>query len=110
MKKLLLASLAAIALALGVVALPVAAVEGEATDAPVATSLDDAALTDGGTGDEQSTDPSDPDATTKCDTEEEKCQDEEEGEPEMWPAYIALGALGVTIILIIVINLASKKK
>lgn len=34
---------------------------------------------------------------------------EEATEPEMWPVYISLGALGATLLLIIIINLVGRK-
>lgn len=43
-----------------------------------------------------------------CATEdEEDC--EEEGDPEIWPLYVSLGALGATIVLVIIINLMGRK-
>lgn len=35
---------------------------------------------------------------------------EVESEPEMWPVYVSLGAIGVMILMIIVLNLTGKKK
>jgi len=35
---------------------------------------------------------------------------EEEADPEMWPLYLSLGALGATIILVIIINLVGRRK
>jgi len=47
----------------------------------------------------------DPEADAEVEAEEE-----EAGEPAMWPTYLSLGALGATFILIIIINLASRRK
>lgn len=40
--------------------------------------------------------------------DEEGCG--EETDPEMWPLYVSLGALGATILLVIIINLIGRKK
>lgn len=57
-----------------------------------------------------------PDATGEEAADEEMTEedveentDEEVGEPEMWPVYASLGALGATLILIIIINLTGRK-
>lgn len=34
---------------------------------------------------------------------------EPEEDPEMWPVYLSLGAIGVTFLLIVIINLTSRK-
>lgn len=40
--------------------------------------------------------------------DEEGC--EKEVDPEMWPLYLSLGALAVTVIVVIIINLIGRKK
>lgn len=35
---------------------------------------------------------------------------EEEAEPAMWPVYLSFGAIGVTILMVIILSLTSKKK
>lgn len=42
-------------------------------------------------------------------TDEPGCEDEAI-DPEMWPLYISLGALGATILLVIIINLIGHRK
>lgn len=42
-------------------------------------------------------------------TDEPGCEDEAI-DPEMWPLYLSLGALGVTILLVIIINLIGRHK
>lgn len=44
------------------------------------------------------------------DDEDEVEEIEVETEPEMWPVYVSSGALGVMILMIIILNLTSKKK
>lgn len=61
------------------------------------------------------------DSTAKCgdgsivdaDGNIAKCEDEEESddeEPEMWPMYVSLGALGAAILVFIILNLFGKRK
>ncbi len=52
-----------------------------------------------GAGDQQPNDPS----------KEPPIEDDEE-EAEAWPMYVAFGALGITLVLVIIINLLGRKK
>lgn len=62
--------------------------------------------------------PTDPDTDTPTQSTEEKRDDEtentdenaEESEPEEWPMYLALGALGAAILVFIILNLFGGKK
>lgn len=40
----------------------------------------------------------------------ESAGESEDGEPELWPVYVALGALGAMIILVIIINIIGSRK
>lgn len=59
----------------------------------------------GESSDDEVTTTSDDVVVEEIDVEEE----ETEEEPPMWPVYLSFGAIGVTFLLIIIINLSGRK-
>lgn len=47
---------------------------------------------------------------TKCDEAVGDTEDDEEGEPQQWPMYVSLGALGAAVVVFIILNLFGGKK
>lgn len=48
--------------------------------------------------------------TPDTDKAEEPENEEDAGEPETWPMYVSLGALGLAVLIFIILNLLGRKK
>lgn len=106
-KSMLIVGALVACLGLGYVATPVYALDETSDpvitneiDEPTGPSVDNGevvAPSEGETPTDSDSDTTDGDSTEAT---------EETGDPEMWPMYVSLGALGGALVLIIIINLA----